>query len=325
MINQPYDWPLDQLESYRPGLTRPKDFWAFWDKSRRLLRDKPLHSVAIPADYPSDAIVLNYVEMEGFQGATVSGWFARPKNAGKVPGLVVYHGYNFNFEGGVHNIVNWALHGYAALGMLVRGQSTAEAAASPHGHSTGWMTQGILVPEQYYYRGVYMDAIRAIEWLAGQEDVDRNAIGVTGVSQGGGLSLVAAALSEVPLAAVVAEYPYLCHFRRAVDVAPEGPYGEINEFLRRNGRPEIENQLFTTLSYFDAMNFTPDIHCPVEVAVGLVDTITPPSTIFAAYNHIPEGDKAIFVYRYFGHEPMPLFQTEKLSFLRSRLMMRSTR
>ncbi len=48
-----------------------------------------------------------------------------------------------------------------------------------------------------------------------------------------------------------------------------------------------------------SMNFYGEM-AGVEVAVGLVDTITQPSTIFAAYNHVPDGDKQIFVYRYFG-------------------------
>ncbi|MCY8981663.1 acetylxylan esterase, partial [Bacillus halotolerans] len=48
-------------------------------------------------------------------------------------------------------------------------------------------------------------------------------IGVTGGSQGGGLTIAAAALSDIPKAAV-ADYPYLSNFDRAIDVALEQPY-----------------------------------------------------------------------------------------------------
>jgi len=45
-------------------------------------------------------------------------------------------------------------------------------------------------------------------------------------------------------------------------------------------------QLFRTLSYFDCLNLADQIAVPTLVTVGLMDTICPPSTIFAAYNHI---------------------------------------
>jgi len=94
---------------------------------------------------------------------------------------------------------------------------------SPEGHYAGWMTKGILHKESYYHRGVYMDAIRALQVLSERLEVHSDRIGVTGGSQGGALALAAAALSDIPRV-VVAEYPYLSHFRRAIDVAPTGPY-----------------------------------------------------------------------------------------------------
>jgi cephalosporin-C deacetylase len=55
------------------------------------------------------------------------------------------------------------------------------------------------------------------------------------------------------------------------------------------------------------------------VSIGLIDQITPPSTVFAAYNHIGSEQKEIKVYRYFGHEFMSAFHTEKLAFLHGQL------
>ncbi|MDI5790590.1 acetylxylan esterase [Bacillus licheniformis] len=52
-----------------------------------------------------------------------------------------------------------------------------------------------------------------------------------------------------------------------------------------------------TLSYFDVMNLAQLVKATVLMSIGLVDTITPPSTVFAAYNHL-ETDKEIKVYRY---------------------------
>lgn len=316
---QPYDMPLEQLEQYRPPLTAQPDLRAFWDATLAEMAAEPWEESLEPVEYPARGVKVALLTFRGFRGAKIQGWYARPIDPEPLPGLVVYHGYNWNYEGGQHEAVNWALRGYATLWLSVRGQQgSGESMPSPHGHVAGWMTQGVLDPEQYYYRGVYSDAVRALEWMSRRPEVDAQRIGVTGGSQGGGLTLAAAALSPIPRVAV-ADYPYLCHFQRAVDITPAGPYGEITEFLRQNGDPAVERQVFKTLSYFDVMNLAPWITQSVLVSSGLIDQLTPPSTIFAAYNHIASDAKAIRVFRYFGHEYIPRFQTEKLALLKGQL------
>jgi cephalosporin-C deacetylase len=243
--------------------------------------------------------------LKGFADANIDGWFAIPDGDGVYPGLVIYHGYNHSMDGNIHDTVNWALKGYACLHMLTRGQQgrSEDNIVSGGGFVAGWMTKGILSPEEYYYRAVYMDAVRAVEVLASMPQIDMSRIGVTGGSQGGALTLAAAALSDIP-AVAVADYPYLSNFRRAIDVTPVGPYLEINEYFRRYSDPMIEEQAMKTLSYFDIMNLASRIKCYTWVSVGLVDEITPPSTIFSAYNHL-ECPKDIAIFRYFGHEFLP--------------------
>jgi cephalosporin-C deacetylase len=74
-------------------------------------------------------------------------------------------------------------------------------------------------------------------------------------------------------------------------------------------------QVFDTLSYFDGMNFAPNIKCPVLLAVCLDDLVCPPSTGFAAYNHI-SGEKKIKVYPNHGHEPLPFHEEAMIEFVR---------
>lgn len=318
MIKQPYDMSLEELKKYKPALTRQADFEEFWTYTKTLLDEEPVSWNLRRVDYPCERAEVYELTYSGYKGCTIRGWYARPSEKGVYPGLVWYHGYNWNFDGGIHETVNLALHGYAAFGMLCRGQQGSEDnIGTPHGHESGWMTKGVLDKDAYYYRGVYMDAVRAVEVLAGFEDVDSKRIGVIGGSQGGGLSLAAAALSDIP-AAAVSIHPFLSHYQRSVDIAMAGPYAEIHEFFRRNSSPEIEAKTFETLSYFDVMNLAPMVKCPTLMSSGLTDDITPPSTVFAVYNHL-QTDKDIKVYRYFGHEYTPAFQSEKLGFLQKHL------
>ncbi|HEX5416861.1 MAG TPA: acetylxylan esterase, partial [Chloroflexota bacterium] len=175
-----------------------------------------------------------------------------------------------------------------------------------------WMTKGIHSPETYYYRGVYVDCIRALDFAVSRPEVDPLRIGVTGGSQGGAISLAVAALDPRPILSMP-EIPFLCHYRRALEVTDRDPYQEIALYCNRY--PDREEQVFQTLSYFDNMNLAEKIRCPVLMSVGLQDLITPPSTIFAAYNRITT-EKEIRVYPYGGHETYPTHHVHKLAWAR---------
>jgi len=199
--------------------------------------------------------------------------------------MVFYHGYSGS-KSPIYDYLGWAAQGYAVLAVDCRGQNgdSQDTTPYPSGNYKGWMTQGILDPKTYYYRGAFVDSVRALDFLAARPEVDADRIGITGISQGGALTLAVASLDSRPKVAL-ADVPYLCHYRRAVEITDAHPYQELVEYCRAH--PGVETQAFRTLSYFDNMNLTPRIGCPTFVTVGLLDMICPPSTIFAAYNNIP--------------------------------------
>jgi cephalosporin-C deacetylase len=160
------------------------------------------------------------------------------------------------------------------------------------------MTQGIDSPETYYYRRIMIDAARAVEAAASHPAVDPERIAATGCSQGGGLTIAAAALSK-RVRFLMPDVPFLCHYRRATEITDTDPYGEISRYIHT--RREAEENVFRTLSYFDGLNFASRTKAPALYSVGLMDTICPPSTVYAAYNW-HAGPKEIHVYPYNNHE-----------------------
>ena len=298
------DMPLEQLRQYKPSLYREADFESFWETTSADAVRQPLNAELIPYDLPARGIVCYAVRFDGFKGAAqqggrLAGWYLRPDARGKFPGVCVYHGYGGRGPRPL-DLLPLAAQGICVLSMDCRGQNgqSQDAAVYPEGHHLGWMTQGIRDPRAYYFRYVYADALRALELLAHREEVDPHRLAVTGISQGGGLSLAVSALSERPILAMP-DIPFLCDFRRAIDLAPIGPYPEISGFLKSH--PPLYDEVIRTLSYFDCVNLAPWIRCRTIVSNCLWDDICPPSTIFGAYNHVT-SEKRMDVYPFHKHE-----------------------
>lgn len=304
------DLPLAQLRTYNPEPDGQPDLAKFWNDTLAEVATAPLNAILERIDYPVANLDVYRVFYDGWRGARICAWFLARSDAKAQPTMIFYHGYSGN-KGQVYDYLGWALQGYTVVAVDVRGQSgeSSDAGQYPGGHVTGWMTQGIMSPEDYYYRGVYVDCVRAIDFAVSRPEVDANRIGVTGVSQGGGLSLAVAALDNRPKLSMP-EVPYLCHYRKAAQVTDRTPYVELAMYCHRY--PEREDTVFRTLSYFDNLNLADRIQCPVLMTVGLQDWVCPPSTIFAVYNRI-QGEKEIRVYPYGAHESYPTHHVHKLA------------
>lgn len=77
-------------------------------------------------DYPVKGVKVYRLTYQSFGHSKIEGFYAVPDQTGPHPALVRFHGYNASYDDGIHDIVNWALHGYATFGMLVRGQGGSE-------------------------------------------------------------------------------------------------------------------------------------------------------------------------------------------------------
>lgn len=294
------DLPLAQLWSYKPATTEQPDFDRFWQEALSEARSLPL-DVDLQRTGPDLAGVSCYRALfTSLGGARVAGWYARPSGPGRYPGVAEYHGYSGRGARPLE-LYNLAAQGVAVLSMDCRGQGgdTPDIPALDGGHQAGWLTRGLRDPRTHYYKYVFCDAVRAVDALASLEEVDEARIATTGLSQGGGLSLAAAALSG-RVSFVWSDIPFLCDFPRAVEITGDPPYTEVSSFLRRH--PEVQQAAFSTLSYFDIANHAPRLACPVRVTAGLWDATCPPSTIFGMFNRLASSDKQMVVLPYHGHE-----------------------
>jgi cephalosporin-C deacetylase len=302
----PYvDLPLDELRRYQPPLDPPEHLGAFWASTLEDARRHDIGATFVPVDAGLRLIETQDVTFRGFGGHPIKAWLRLPVGIdGPLPTVVQYLGYGGG-RGRPHHDLLWAAAGYAHLLMDTRGQGsswmigdTADPGSSGEPHLDGFMTDGILSPETYYYRRVVTDAVRAVEAVRRHPAVDPARVVVMGGSQGGGLSLAVAGL--VPdLAGVMAEVPFLCDFPRAIRIADSQPYVQIAGYLKTH-RDRVE-QVERTLAYFDGAILGRTAVAPALFAVALMDTICPPSTVYAAYNWYA-GPKEMREYAFNDHE-----------------------
>lgn len=317
------DLSLPELERYAPEREEPPDFEEFWARTLAEAREHPMKPTLDLVDAGLRTLEVHDLTFPGFAGHPIRGWFIRPHGAaGDLPCVVNYIGYNGG-RGLPHEWLLFASAGYAHLVMDTRGQGggwrrgdTPDRGADPvDPQHAGFLTRGIGSPQTWYYRRLVTDAVRAVEAARVLPGVDPDRIAVCGTSQGGGLALAAAGLADGVAAAMV-DVPFLCHWRRAMEVATAEPYPELVRYCAVQ-RHRVD-QVLTTLSYVDGVNFAARASAPALFSVALMDPVCPPSTVYAAYHHYA-GPKRMQVWPYNGHEGGQSYQdAEHLRYLRER-------
>ncbi|MBC7297961.1 MAG: acetylxylan esterase [Demequina sp.] len=313
-----YDLPLAQLREYKPEVREPVDFDEFWTATVAEARAAGGDVVC------GDVLRLAGVEttdltFPGFGGHPIRAWLARPAGAAReLPCVLEMAGYGGGRGLAIEHTL-WPSAGYAYMFIDTRGQGSAWGSGGdtpdPVGAEQalpGYMTRGILDPGTYYYRRVITDAVRAVDAVRTLPGIDASRIAFKGASQGGGVALGVAGL--VPdLAAVMPDVPFLCHVERAIELVDTMPYAEITQYL--SVHRDIADRALATLSYVDGVNFAKRAAVPSLWSVALRDDVSPPSTVFAAFNWYggpsESAAKQIEVYPYNGHEGGQAHQTVK--------------
>lgn len=269
--------PRGSPDAFKTTLIRPPDFDAFWDAILSQAAAIPLNATAELVSHRStDDVEVYEIGYDSLDGVRIAGWYCRPRETylpGPYPGLLLVPGYIS--EPTLPK--SWAKLGYAAVGVAPRGKLRSNRQFNP-GYPN-LLLHNALDRNTYAYRGFYVDAVRALDFVKTRPEVDASRIGVHGSSQGGALTIVVSALRNAEIAAAAAGAPYLCCIMDSATLSHTYPYEEINEYLRLY--PDREPALQETMAYFDVVNMAPRVTCPTMVYIGLVDDCVPPETGYA--------------------------------------------
>lgn len=311
-----------ELEAYLPPVTKEADFDEFWKRTVELSKKVPLNLKLTRQEYPASHLKLYELQYLGFDETTIHGWYMEPvwdSAPDSFPCLVNFHGFNGD-RGMPSDFFLWTMAGMAVLTVDCREQGGQTGSSYPY-RTTGIVknvtTKGLMDPEEYYYRFVYMDCLRALDAACCIPSVDEKRLVIHGISQGGGIGTAVAGLDGRPAAALL-DVPSCANLEKRV-LGEHGAFGAVADYLRKY--PDRTDKVLRTLSYFDTMNLADRITCPVYASVALKDNVCPAECFYAAYNRI-SSPKAIEVYPFNTHDGARHVHWEKkLRFLKERKLL----
>lgn len=306
------DKPLPELFEYRGRNPRPDDFDAYWAEALRELDATPPEPELRPTpDIQAKNVEAFELWFTGVGGARIFAKYLRPRNVAagaRHPAVLQFHGYSRD-SGDWLDKFGWPAEGFCYAAMDCRGQG---GRSEDTGKVKGTTLRGHIVrglddpdPRRMAYRQIFLDTVQLARVVMGFPEVDAARIGCFGASQGGALSLVCAAL-EPRIKRIAPVFPFLCDYQRVweMDCAREA-YEELRLFFRAfDPRHERVKEIFTRLGYIDCQHLASRVRAEVLMFTGLMDTICPPSSQFAAYNKIT-AKKDLVIYPDFTHEALP--------------------
>ena len=312
------DLPLAKLKRYRGRNPKPADFERYWDRSLEEMRAVDPQVELVKSDFQTPVADCFDLYFTGVRQARIHAKYIRPRNCPKPhPAVLQFHGYAGN-AGDWQDKLNYVALGFSVAALDCRGQGgTSEDTGGIKGTTyRGHIVRGLNdCPDQLLFRHIFLDTAQLARIVMDLPEVDALRVGAMGSSQGGGLTLACVAL-EPRISRAVPVVPFLSDYKRVweMDLAKDA-YEELKTYFRQfDPCHEREADIFYRLGYIDVQHLAPRIRARVLMGTGLMDTICPPSTQFAAYNKI-HSPKAMVLYPDFGHEGLPGFQDRAFQFM----------
>lgn len=291
------------------------DFDSFWQTAKTQLAAVEAADEPVLTEITSKSTANRKVYLVEFKsvadgasgdGVTVRGYYCEPQDGQKHPVIMHFLGYDSGYAPGGQSSVPYCPGGddnkdYAEFYLSTRGQSVNNRPAADRADGINrdftndygdWFAYQFGNKDSYYYRGAFMDCVRAIDFMATRATSDMGNLFAEGQSQGGALTVAAAALSGHALKAIAPAITFLGDFPDYFQLA-----SWPTSVAYANKGTMTDAEMFAFLSYFDTKNLATLISCPIITSIGLQDNVCPPHTNLAPYNNVatPADKKQIVI------------------------------
>lgn len=273
------------IAHFKPELTRPPDFTAFWKQQLGGLRERgpvEYQLTPVPSKTKTQVWDIKYPSVDS--RTEVWGWYGAPAGAAegkKVPAVLTIPAF-----GGRRGSGPKLYLGASTLVVGYRGEGDEP-------WPKDWITRGLDRPENSVFRLHYLNLVQALRFLQGRPEVDPARIYVEGGSLGGAMTVVLAGLLPGAIAGLLGSEPGIDYYFDADGRPAETSFKLMEQFVADH--PEQKATVLRVLGYYAPLNFAPDVTAEALFSCGGLDPICFPKMVYALYNHLG-GPKEIRYY-----------------------------
>ena len=306
-------------EKLFPVMDEPKDFDAFWNKVKAQLAEVPMKELErVTVSAPGAKVQIYDVKISCAGSKPVSAYLCMPKNAKpqSCPAIVTFHAAGV---ASAEKRTRWAAKGLITLDVNAHGIVNGKPKSyydelrrnfyftTRDRHRTKFYAHWYKTDrERFYFKDMYMRMMRALEYVKSLPEWDGRHLIVSGTSQGGAQVIAACALDR-SITFARAGVPAMCDHSACLG---DRSSGWPKLYTKREN--EENPALARCASYYDGAYFAKRIKCPIWINTGFIDSTCAPTSVFAAYNSIPDGvEKHMQTCPTGGHKTSPHTDGEK--------------
>ncbi len=293
-------------KDFRSAIPEPEDFDAFWAKTLADLEAVPMKSTETEIEIPEKwkgKLRIYDIKVDCPGGAPVSGYLTVPEGASprSLPVIVRYPG------AGIWSASRYYDEGVITLGInghgIENGKSKAYYEELENGLLRNYSSRNNDNPDTCYFRGIFLRAVRALDYVMGRPEWNGRDLIVYGGSMGGAQAIAVSALRPEHVTLCVTHFPAMCDHAGSLADNPRMP-GWPQAYYADTSKPmpEKTREIMACMNYYDTIHFGRRLKCPFHTSIGYTDTLTPPIGIHALVNNInPELVKSVMISVKQGH------------------------
>ena len=282
-------------EQIKPVVGNPDDFDSFWSRSLEEARKTPLQpTMELLPERCTEKVNVYHVSFHNIRwGSRTYGILCVPKAPGKYPALLRVPGAGIR---PYYGDVQTAEKGAITLEIGVHGIPVTMTQDYYdklfNGALYSYWTTNADNRDEFYYKRVFIGAVRAVDYLCSLPQYNGKALGVTGSSQGGALSFATAALDS-RVTCLAAVHPAMCDHEAFLQ---EQAGGWPHYFYWQ----KADDARLSVSRYYDSVNFARRVQVSGWYSWGYNDEVCPPTSMYAAYNSVT-APKELHPYLETGH------------------------
>jgi cephalosporin-C deacetylase len=259
--------------SIQPTASEPSDFDAFWNKQKEALKAIPMNPILKPiSDLPNGAKQF-ILQLDGVDGRKVYGYLSIPKGTGKFPAVLSLPAFGdgtFPSDGLVNGDFTEKAN---AISLIINVHNAPPNEIDPKAYKPDVFSDA----NKIYARYMVLAGLRALDYLTSRADFN-GSLGVCGLSQGGGLSIMLAGLDN-RVSALMVDNPAFCN-HHAWRV---GKSSGFPQYLKNATAQSLDTMAVgNAVKYYDAAYFLKRYRNPAMILTGYLDDVTPTESVFSA-------------------------------------------